>query len=135
MKKILYTSYNEPAFSIGLFLLRVACSVMMMAHGYDKLVNFDKLSANFADPFHVGSTISLSFDVFAEFICAILILIGLCTRFAVIPLMIAMGTALFVAHHGDLFGAGEKAALYLVAYTAILFTGPGRFSIDRIITK
>ena len=135
MKKLLYTSYSEPAFSIGLFLLRVACSIMMIAHGYDKVQNFDKYSASFNDPFHLGTTVSLSFDVFAEFICAILILLGLCTRFAVIPLMIAMGVALFNAHQGDIFGAGEKAALYLVAYSAILFTGPGRFSLDRIIAK
>jgi putative oxidoreductase len=135
MKKLLYTTYSEPAFSIGLLLLRVACSVMMIAHGYDKVKNFAKYSAGFADPFNVGPTVSLSFDIFAEFVCAILILLGLCTRFAVIPLIIAMGAALFTAHNGDIFGAGEKAALYLVAYTAILFTGPGRFSIDRMIVK
>jgi putative oxidoreductase len=135
MKRLLQTAYTEPAFSIGLFLLRVACSIMMIPHGWDKLQNFDKLSAGFADPFGVGATTSLAFDIFAEFVCAVLVLLGLCTRFAVVPLMIAMGTALFTAHKGDVFGAGEKAALYLIAYSAILFTGPGRLSLDRLIAK
>jgi putative oxidoreductase len=61
--------------------------------------------------------------------------LGLFTRLACIPLIIAMAVALFYAHKGDFFGAGEKATLYLFGYLALLFTGPGKISMDKLIGK
>lgn len=46
-----------------------------------------------------------------------------------------MSVALFHAHHGQLFGAGEKAALFLTGFTVLLFMGPGKVSLDRLIGK
>ena len=107
----------------------------MIPHGYDKLMNFAVKSAKFADPFHIGSTTSLAMVVFAEFFCAILIVAGLMTRLASIPLIIVMGVALFMSHNGDIFGEGEKAALFLFGYVALLFSGPGKISVDKLIGK
>src|SRR5687768_16117236 len=38
--------------------------------------------AKFPDPLHIGSQLSLGLAVFAEVVCAALLIIGLCTRFA-----------------------------------------------------
>jgi putative oxidoreductase len=135
MKKILSTAYSATSFSIGLFILRAGAGALMIPHGYDKLNKFNEYKVVFSDPFHIGTTASLSLSIFAEFFCAILIILGFLTRFACIPLMINMSVALFVAHHGDLFGVGEKAAIFLTAFTAILFTGPGNYSVDKMVIK
>ena len=108
---------------------------MMVSHGYDKLRHFSKYSAGFSDPFHLGSGLSLSLDIFAEFFCSCLLVLGLFTRLACIPLIIAMSVALFNAHQGDAFGNGERAALYLCGYIALLFVGPGKVSVDKLIGK
>jgi putative oxidoreductase len=55
------------------------------------------------------------------------------TRGALIPLIIAMGVALFIVHGSQSFGKQELAALYLVIYAALFLTGPGRFSADNNI--
>ncbi|MBI3884004.1 MAG: DoxX family protein, partial [Sphingobacteriales bacterium] len=55
------------------------------------------------------------------------------TRYAVIPLIITMGVALFKAHHGDVFGDGEMAMLYLAGYVLLLLVGPGKVSVDSMI--
>ena len=134
--KIARTKYSDTAFSLAILILRLGLGVMMLvAHGYDKVRNFSKYSANFSDPFHLGSRFSLSLDIFAEFFCSCLIILGLFTRLACIPLIIAMSAALFNAHHGDAFGNGERAALYLTGYIALLFVGPGKVSIDKLIGK
>src|SRR5947199_169054 len=89
----------------------------------DNVVNIQiisKYSTAFADPFHLGSKVSLSMDIFAEFFCSCLIILGLFTRLACIPLIIAMSVALFNAHHGDAFGNGERAALFLTGYISLL---------------
>ena len=108
---------------------------MLMKHGLDKLMHFSQKAGGFADPFGIGSTASLSLAVFAEFFCAVFIILGLFTRLATIPLIIAMSVALFVAHQGDFFGKGELAGLFLIVFVTLLFTGPGKVSLDRLISK
>ena len=49
--------------------------------------------------------------------------------------MIVMIVALSKAHHGDIFGDGEKAAIYLACTSTILFCGPGKVSVDGMISK
>jgi putative oxidoreductase len=134
--KIASTKYSDAAFSFATLILRLGLGIIMLAaHGYDKIQNFSKYSTAFADPFHLGSKVSLSMDIFAEFFCSCLIILGLFTRLACIPLIIAMSVALFNAHHGDAFGNGERAALFLTGYISLLFIGPGKVSVDKLIGK
>lgn len=136
MKKLFSTSTSDNAFSFAVLVLRLgAGSLMMINHGLDKLMHFAQKAPRFADPFHVGSTTSLSMVVFAEFFCSVFIILGLFTRLACIPLIIAMSVALFIANKGDFFGAGESAGLFLTCFVALLFTGPGKVSLDRFVAK
>lgn len=136
MKRLFSTRTTDSALTFAILLLRVgAGSLMMVNHGLDKLMHFAQKAGRFADPFNIGSTTSLSLVVFAEFFCAAFIILGLFTRLAAIPLIIAMGVALFYAHNGEFFGKGESAGLYLVCFIAILFLGGGKASLDRFIVK
>jgi len=134
--KIMSVKYTLTAFSFATLILRLGLGIVMLAaHGTDKLRHFSKYSAMFSDPFHIGSATSLSLDIFAEFFCSCLIILGLFTRLACIPLIVAMSVALFYAHHGDVFGAGERAALFLTGYISLLFLGPGKVSVDGMTGK
>lgn len=136
MKKIFSTSVSDNAFSFALLVLRVgAASLMMIQHGLDKLTHFGQKASKFYDPFNIGNTTSLSLVVFAEFFCAAFIILGLFTRLASIPLIIAMGVAVFMRHKGEFYGEGESAGLYLVCFISLAFLGAGKFSMDRFIAK
>jgi putative oxidoreductase len=136
MKKLFSVRTSDSALSLAAFILRVGAGALMLVnHGLDKLMNFGDKAGKFADPFGIGSTTALSLTVFAEFFCAAFLILGLFTRLAAIPLVIAMSVALFYAHKGRFFGDGESAALYLVTFLAILLIGPGRASLDRFIGK
>ena len=135
MKKLFSTRYTDTGISFSLFVLRLATGALMIPHGYKKLLSFGARSAGFSDPFHIGGPVSMGLTIFAEFFCAALVLAGLMTRLACVPLIIAMSVALFYAHKGQVFGNGEHAALFLAGYIAILFAGPGKFSMDRLIGK
>jgi putative oxidoreductase len=76
----------------------------------------------------------LGLTVFAEFFCALALALGLLTRAAVIPLIVTMLTAAFVILGDDPFGKKELALLYLVPFVTILIVGPGRFSLDRLLS-
>ncbi|MBK7268960.1 MAG: DoxX family protein [Flavobacteriales bacterium] len=118
---------------LGLLSLRLtAGGFMLWQHGWPKLMGFADRMDKFADPFGIGPTASLALIVFAEVFCAALVVLGLWTRAALIPLIIGMAVIVFMLKSGDPFGEKEMPAVYLAMYVVLLFTGSGRYSIDRI---
>ena len=135
MKKLFNSKFTDNGISFALLVFRLTLGGLMIPHGYDKLISFASQSSNFADPFNIGPTLSMALTIFAEFFCAVFILMGFMTRLATIPLIIAMSVAVFDAHHGKIFGEGEHAALYLGGFIGLLFSGPGKISMDRLLGK
>ena len=135
MKRLFSYKYTDNVMSLALFLLRIGLGALMLPHGYKKLMNFATKSSTFADPLNIGPTTSMALTIFAEFFCAVFIIMGLLTRLATIPLIIAMSVAVFIAHQGKIFSEGETATLYLVGFVVLFLTGPGKFSMDRLISK
>lgn len=119
--------------SLGILIMRIGfAGTILIRHGLPKLLDFSNKMHVFPDPIGLGSTISLSLTVTAEFLCAILVVVGIFTRFAVVPLVIAMAVAFFVVHGADPFVKKELAFLFLVGFSSILATGGGKFSLDAL---
>jgi putative oxidoreductase len=135
MRKLLSTKYNAGAYNTGLLILRLGAGILMANHGYMKLEHYSEMSAKFTSFIGLSPAITLGLVIFAELVCAILITIGLFTRFACIPLIISCTYGLAKAHAWDVFGKGELITLFLAAFLTILFTGPGKASIDNMISK
>ncbi len=73
--------------------------------------------------------------IFAEFFCAFFVLLGFLTRLTVIPILINMAVAFFVAHAKDPFDAKALPLVFLLLSVVIFVLGSGRFSVDRLIFK
>jgi putative oxidoreductase len=133
IKKILSTKINDSQVNIALLLLRVTAGVLMAHHGYGKLTKFSEIEPQFMEFLGLSKSISLGLVVFAEFFCSVLLIAGLATRFALIPLIITMLVAVFDAHAGDIFGKGQTAFLYLAIYLTLLLKGAGKYSVDGFL--
>jgi len=131
MKNLLFSIrpfYNFPA----LFLLRLTAGLaMLLFHGLPKLHKALEGNLQFADPLGLGSGATLYLVIFAEVICCCLLIVGLFTRLALLPLIIDMAVAFFIVHRGDEFAAKEPALLYFGMFVTLFLTGPGKFSLDR----
>ncbi|HIB38572.1 DoxX family protein [Mesonia sp.] len=130
------TNLSLPATDLGLLIFRVGVSAFMLAHGYGKLLQFfsgDEIQ--FADPIGIGATGSLALAVFSEFICSVLIILGLGTRLAAIPLLITMIVAVFIVHGQDPLMSRELPFLYLFSYILLMLTGSGKYSLDHYFLK
>ncbi len=122
---------NSLQYNLGLAFLRISAAALMLTHGIPK---FQKLLAGdleFGDPLGLGGAPSLFLAIIGEFICPILVIIGYKTRWAAVPTAITMAVAAFIVHGADPFGVKEKALLFLVLFIAIIFLGPGKYSIDK----
>ena len=136
MKRILSITYSQAAFNFSMFFLRIVFGVLMISkHGYSKMIKFEDLHTRFYDFLGMGSTFSLVLVIFAEVICSAFIILGLFTRIAAIPLIIAMLVVVFGVNADKALVESELALLFLGAYVTLLLCGPGRISIDGMINK
>jgi len=120
--------------SLGLLVLRVGIGVLMLlGHGWAKVLAFHAVAGRFPDPLGVGSTVSLVLVIFAEVVCSVLLILGLGTRFAAIPLLITMLVAAFVVHSTDPWAVKELALIFGTAYLTLIFTGGGDWALDSVL--
>lgn len=118
---------------LGYLALRIgAGGTLLWQHGWPKLMHFSERLDDFADPFGLGPAFSLILVLMAEVLCAALVILGLWTRIACLPVIIAMAVVIFMVKGDADFGEKELAVLYLIAFSSLLFTGSGRFAINRI---
>lgn len=134
--KIFSPGTNSIPASLALLLLRVWIGLeMLLLHGLDKMQHFSEKSAQFPDPLHVGHSVSMAMNIFAEVFMSALLAIGLLTRFAALVLAFNMTVAFISIHEGALSGphGGELAFVYLMTYSTLLLAGAGSFSFDRAL--
>ena len=122
---------HGPFASLGILLLRVGAGGMMLfGHGWGKLTGFGNLSDKFPSVMGIGSTPSLALAVFAEVVCAALLVLGVATRFAALNLLVTMLVAALLIHGDDPFSKKELALAYATMFAALVCTGGGRYSAD-----
>jgi putative oxidoreductase len=127
---------NTLATDIGLLIIRLGFGgFMLFGHGLGKLMSFSQASAQFPDPLGIGHQLSMALMISAEFFASIAIILGFMTRFTAIPLIIGMSVAGFIIHASDPFKTKELALIYLMLFASLMISGPGRFSLDAIISK
>lgn len=120
--------------SFGIFVVRVGFAAMLITHGWAKLRNFDQLAAGgFPDPIGLGSAVAVSLAIFAELVCSAAVLLGFLQRIALIPMIVTMAVA-FVVIHNCSISEGETALLYLIVFVTLYITGPGRISLDHLLS-
>lgn len=119
----------------ALLLRIVFCGLMVYNHGTMKLTLFSEDPDSFPDTLGLGSATSYYFVVFAEAVCSVLVLLGLFTRLALIPLLVTMAVATFSVNWGNPLTDKELPLLYFSVYGAIFLLGPGRFSLDTLLFR
>lgn len=130
------TKSNPLIIDIVLLIIRIFVGFAMLSHGFPKLQQLlSGEEIQFYDFLGIGEKFTLILAVFAEFVCSIFIILGLFTRFAVFFLIVTMAVAGLVFHNADPFSKRETSLLYLSVYLLIFAAGPGKYSIDGMISK
>ena len=135
MKKFFSTRYSAGAVNTALFILRVGIGILLLNHGYQKLSHFANTVKMMPTLPLLSGEMEASLIIFSEFFCSVLVIVGLLTRLACIPILIGFGVVLFKVHHLDFLNSGQLASLFTLAFIAVLIIGPGKGSIDGMRGK
>ncbi|HWA72867.1 MAG TPA: DoxX family protein [Polyangiaceae bacterium] len=116
---------------------RTTLGVLFVSTGWGKVHDLDKVTGFFTElgiPMPHVNAVMVSF---VELVGGSLLLIGLASRLAALPLMASMAVAILTAQreqvHGlpDLFGLVEWTYLALLLWVAL--AGPGKASLDHFL--
>ena len=127
---------------LGLLVLRmVVGTTLCLKHGWEKAFDFHTMATNttlrFPNLFHLGTVTTLAIALVSDFVCSILIVLGLGTRLATAIAFANIGVAWAMVHHFSFFGPradhGEIIVLFLGAMISIFLAGPGRYSLDYLL--
>ncbi len=133
MKQIKHFLFFSWGTDIALLVLRVLAGLAIFSHGVAKIQNFDAMSASFPDPLGLGAGLSLTLIIIAEAGCAWLLILGLLTRLATLPLIFGMGVAAFIVHAPFSFGGSELPLMYMLIFVVLLLSGAGTYSLDACL--
>ena len=136
MKKLLSVHIHQTAIDAALLITRVGIAILMLVHGLPKLgMLLSDGPVQFPGMMGMSPEFSLTMAVMSEVACSILLLIGLGTRFAVLPLIATMLVAVLLVHSTDPFIKKELGIHYLLTYVFLFFAGSGKYSLDYWFQK
>jgi putative oxidoreductase len=119
--------------------VRITVGVVFMGTGWTKLNNLPAITNNFRGLGIPAPEILTPFVSGVEFVGGFLLLVGLLTRFAAVPLMVVMVVAIISAKLGDIDSLetflGFEEVSYFVMFAWLAIAGPGPVSLDHLIVK
>ena len=120
-------------------LARVSVGLVFVTTGWGKLQNLDQVIEFFRSLGIPAPEVQAPFVAATELSCGLLLVLGLGTRFAAVPLtitmVVAIRTALWAELEGviDLLGREEYLFIVLLAWLAV--AGAGAVSLDAILAR
>ena len=118
-------------------LTRLFVGYFFFETGWSKIHNLDAMAERFAGWGIPFPAFNAALSGYTELIGGALILVGLFTRLAAIPLFINMIVAILTVKMKAVTGLDEFAELdeplYALAFLWLFFSGPGRVSLDHLL--
>lgn len=120
-----------------LLLLRLNVGVLFMTSGWGKIHDLASVTTFFAELHIPLPAFNAVLVASTELIGGALLIVGLATRLAALPLAFTMLIAIITAKLDDIGGIADVAATDEVTYGLVLLTlavfGPGKLALDRLI--
>ena len=122
---------------LGPTLARLTVGLVFLGTGWGKLHSLPDVTEFFASLGIPAPGLHARVAACTEFFGGVLVLVGLATRVAVLPMAFTMVIAIVTAKRGDVHGLTDLVGLeewsYLVFFVWLAVAGAGPLSLDRLI--
>ncbi|MET9028972.1 DoxX family protein [Nocardia sp. NPDC004168] len=130
--------------------IRLAVGLVFLSEGIQKYLYPDKLGPGRFEKIGIPApTFFANFDGVIEIVCGVLIVIGLLTRFAALPLLVDISLAIVFTKLRELRPGGFQGVegfwgmvhdartdvAMLLGLIFLIWAGPGRWSLDAWLTR
>ena len=120
-------------------LARLAVGLVFMSTGWGKVHHLEKVTSFFQQLGIPAPGFNAVLVGYSELICGTLLVVGLVTRLAAIPLVISMVVAILTAKLADIHSlfdlVGFDEFTYLCVLVVIAIIGPGAASLDHLLAR
>lgn len=124
---------------LGPLAVRITVGWVFLWSGWEKLQILPRMVDNFASWGIPAPQILAPFVSGVEFVGGLLLLVGLLTRFAAVPMMIVMVVAIVSAKADQIDSLetflGFDEVSYFVMFAWLAIAGPGPVSLDHVILR
>ncbi|MEP7050817.1 MAG: DoxX family protein [Pseudomonadota bacterium] len=118
---------------------RFAVGLLFLSTGWGKAHSLDKVTHFFISLHIPMPALNAVVVAYSELICGGLLLLGLCTRLATVPLIVSMIVAILTAKLADIHNifdlVGADEFTYLCVLIMLALIGPGKVSLDRVLSR
>jgi len=118
---------------------RFGVGLLFLSTGWGKAHSLDKVTQFFVTLHIPAPGLNAVVVAYSELICGALLVVGLATRLATMPLIVSMIVAILTAKLGDIHGlfdlVGADEFTYLCVLIMLALIGPGKVSLDRILSN
>jgi putative oxidoreductase len=118
---------------------RFAVGLLFVSTGWGKVHDLNKVTQFFVSLHIPAPGLNAVVVAYSELICGTLLVVGLFTRLATIPLIISMIVAILTARLSDIHGlfdlVGADEFTYLCVLIMLALIGPGKVSLDRLLVR
>jgi putative oxidoreductase len=129
-------TWAERAQWVGPLLVRISLASVFIVTGWGKLHDLAKVTGFFTELGIPMPAFNAGMVSVVEFVGGSLLLVGLFTRLAAIPLAFSMLVAILTARRGDIDGVAALGAFneftYFACFVWLVVAGAGAVSLDRV---
>jgi putative oxidoreductase len=130
-QRIISVTVSPRRFNTTMLVFRVLLSLeLIVVHGLKKIGIDVPQAERVPNPLHFSETFNTAFAISANLFFPVLVMLGLFTRIAIIPILAVTLTGYFVVHWKDALLVKDTPFMYSLSYLFILFVGPGSYSVD-----
>ncbi|GAA3933826.1 DoxX family membrane protein [Chitinophaga oryziterrae] len=134
IKDLLYSDAGSNMNNIALLVYRILLGFeLFRVHGLKKFRLENGQKEHVPNPLHLPDKLNGLVATFSDTVVPFLLMLGVCTRLILLPVIGVTAIGYFVVHRRDSAEVRDVPYMYTISFLFLLITGAGTYSIDHLL--
>jgi putative oxidoreductase len=134
LQQLLYSDAGSHLNNVALLLFRVLLAVeLFRVHGLKKFRLENGQREHVPNPLHLPEKLNGTVAALSDTVAPFLVMLGIGTRLAVLPVIGVTAIGYFVVHRKDSAEVRDVPYMYTLSFLLLLFMGAGAYSLDQYL--